>query len=228
VDAVRHLSRALLDRRLYKQIGTQDRPPKGPRATFEEWGSAEKRREIEEDAAQWAGLEHRWQVLLWVPPHEMRLKIAEVIVDAGGAGIMSFSEYERRGRGRGSDIYEAHFALWSVGVYIHPDYAADELIIRKVAARLAQRMNMTFTQFQDELGGRAYLWPDQLAAREVVASTMGTEEPDRRPDLVERLITQVRTEQVQARGPAADDSWASLYARYQGAAAGIEELNAQS
>jgi hypothetical protein len=172
-DGVRTLARSLLDRRLFKQVGTQDRPEKGPEQMFELWGGPDKRRQAEEDAARWAGLKHRWQVLLWVPPHTMRLKIADVLVDGGEAGIMRFYEYERRGRGRGTDIYEAHQALWSIGVYVDPQYATDALLVRKVVARLAQKMNITFTQFEKELGTEAYLWPDQLAARQVVASSLG-------------------------------------------------------
>jgi HD superfamily phosphohydrolase len=225
-EAVRHLARDVLDRRLFKQIGTQHRPPKGPERMVkdERWGTADRRREAEEDAARWAGLKHRWQVLLWVPPHTMRLKIADVLVDGGDAGIMRFFEYERQGRHRGTDIYEAHRALWSIGVYIDAEYAAEYLIVRKVIARLAQKMNITFTQFEDELGKHAYLWPHQLAARHKVEEVLGRDAVERRPDLVKHLIKQVRTEQVQARGPAADESWDALYARYQGAAEAIPDL----
>jgi HD superfamily phosphohydrolase len=223
-EAVRRLTRDLLDRRLYKQIGTQHRPPKGADKVVEEWGTADRRREAEEDAARWAGLKHRWQVLLWIPPHTMRLKIADVLVD-GEAGIMTFSEHESRGRGRGMDIYDAHRALWSIGVYIHPDYEDDQLARRRVLARLAHIMNMTFTQYEPELGKQAYLWPHRLAAREIVAGELTPDVVDRRPDLVEQLMESVKSEQVQARGPLADESWDALYARYKGAAAGIEELN---
>lgn len=223
-EGVRSLARSLLDRQLFKPVGTQHRPEKGPEQMFELWGSPDKRRETEEDAARWAGLAHRWQVLLWVPPHTMRLKIADVLVDGGESGIMRFYEYERRGSRRGTDIYEAHRALWSIGVYIAAEYTTDKLLVRKVVARLAQRMNITFTQFEKELGTKAHLWPDQLAARHVVASSLGEDEVDRRPDLVKRLMEQVQREQVQARGPRADDSWNALYSRYQGAAASVDEL----
>jgi HD superfamily phosphohydrolase len=223
-EGVRSLARSLLDRRLFKPVGTQHRPEKGPEQMFELWGSPDKRRETEEDAARWAGLTHRWQVLLWVPPHTMRLKIADVLVDGGEAGIMRFYEYERRGSRRGTDIYEAHRALWSIGVYIDPEHATDKLLVRKVVARLARQMNITFTQFEKELGTKAHLWPDQLAARQVVASSLGPGEVDRRPDLVKHLMEQVRREQVQARGPEADDSWSALFSRYQGAAASVDEL----
>jgi hypothetical protein len=229
-EAVRYLARAVLDRRLFKPIGRQHRPPKGPERMVKEekWGSPERRREAEEEAARWAGLKHRWQVLLWVPPPAMRLKIADVLVDGGDAGIMRFFEYERQGRNRGNEIYEAHRALWSIGVYIDAEYADDQLVIRKVIADLAKRMNITFAPFESELGKQAYLWPDALAAREIVAASLGADGADRRPDLVKELMEQVRTEQVQARGPAQEQSWDALYARYQGAAAAIDDLAGES
>ncbi len=225
-EGVRHLARDLLDRRLFKPVGTQHRPPRSPDWMFKKWGSADARRAVEEDAARWAGLSHRWQVLVWVPPEKMRLKIADVRVDGGDAGIMTFYEYERRGRGRGTDIYEAHRALWSIGVYLAPEYADDELIRRKVVARIAQQMNITFTQYESELGKQAYVWPDRLAASQLVRERLGADQVRRRPDLVMSLMDKVTTEQVQARGPSSDDSWDALYSRYQGAAGAIDELSA--
>ena len=35
-------------------------------------------------------------------------------------------------------------------------------------ARLAKKMNITFSHYESELGKRAYQWPDQLAAREAL------------------------------------------------------------
>jgi hypothetical protein len=74
------------------------------------------------------------------------------------------------------------------------------------------------------LGTKAYLWPDRLAARQVVADAKGVKEVDRHLDLVDELMRTVKREQVQARGPAADDSWGGLFSRYQGAAASVDGL----
>jgi HD superfamily phosphohydrolase len=215
-EGVRELASAVRDRRLFKRIGTQHSPPQSPDWMFKTWGGADKRRELEEDAARWAGLEHRWEVLLWIPPDKMRLKPAEVLVDTGD-GIMTFFEYEERGRGRGTDIYAAHRALWAVSVYLHPKYAEDELVQRKVIARLAQKMNITFSKYEKELGKQAYLWPDRLAAQ--VALEKETKALQPRPEeMVDDLMETVRTGQIRARSSSPDESWGSLYARYQGVA----------
>lgn len=219
IEGIRDLARAVRDRRLFKEIGTQHRPPAGVERMVQKWGDAEARRLVEEDAARWAGLAHRWQVLVWVPPPEMRLKIADVLVDAGEQGIMRFAEYEETRRRRGADIYDAHRSLWSIGVYIHPSYRDDRLAVRRVIVRLALKMNVTFTQYERELGRQAYLWPDTLAAREAVARRYGAEKVDQHSDLVKELMDRVRSEEVQARGPENDESWESLSARYLGAEA---------
>jgi HD superfamily phosphohydrolase len=221
LEAVRQLARGLQDRRIFKSVATQHRPPHGARRTFERWGTPEERRRLEEDAANWGGLEHRWQVLLWIPPETMRLKIADVLVDDGNA-LMTFFEYENRGRGRGSDIYKAHEALWAIGVYLAPEYARPEeqyLTRLKVVARIAKRLNITFTQFETDLGKHAYEWPDRVAAREAIRDVYDPQALKDRPSLVEDLLGAVQTAQVQARGgPPIDDpwseSWSSLFARY--------------
>jgi HD superfamily phosphohydrolase len=216
-EAVRRLARALLDRHLFKPVASQRNPPRGAKEMVKKLGSPDDRRRFEEDAAQWAGLDHRWQVLLWVPPELMRLKIADVLVDDGEA-IMTFFQYEERGKRRGSDIYEAHKALWEIAVYLDPEYArgdAGRLARRKVVARLAQRLNITFTQYEPTLGKRAYQWPERLAAREAVNLVRQDPElADEQPNLVEDLFKAAHGQQVQARGRQQDESWDALFARY--------------
>jgi HD superfamily phosphohydrolase len=225
VAAIRELARGLRERRLFKPVATQHRPPKGAKRMFDEWGSPDARRGVEEDAAVWAGLEHRWQVLLWVPPPKMRLKIADVLVD-DGEGVMTFFKYEEGGRGRGNDIYKAHEALWALGVYLVPMYArgpAEALARHKIVVRIAKRLNITFTQYEARFGKQAYLWPDILAAREAVKATYDARAVNEQPFLANDLLEAVQTNQVQARGlPPEDDpfaeSWDSMFARYRQAA----------
>jgi HD superfamily phosphohydrolase len=223
-EAIRRLARGLLDRRIFKPLASQPRPPKGAEGMLKDFGTPEARRILEEDAAQWAGLDHRWQVLLWIPPEEMRLKIADVYVDDGDA-IMTFFEYEDRRRGRGSDIYRAHRALWAVSVYLDPAYDRNGLEARRVVARLAKRLNITFPRFAREFGEHAYLWPDRLAAREAIRTRYGDEIAHSRPDLVDTLFRALQEQQVQARGPQIDDEpWDALFARYRAVAEAGPEL----
>jgi hypothetical protein len=136
---------------------------------------------------------------------------------------MKFHEYEQQGKRRGAEIYDAHRALWSIGVYIHPDYRDDELATRKVVAYLAREMNITFVEFESELGGTPHLWPDRLAARSVITERLGRKALDGREDLVTDLMGQVRTHLVQTRSHD-PDSWETLVGRYLGAAEGHPEL----
>jgi HD superfamily phosphohydrolase len=221
-QAVQRLARGVATRRLFKLVDAQKNVPRGPRATFERWGRPDERRKLEEEAAEWAGLEHRWQVLLWIPPPSMRMKIAEVLVD-DGAGILTFFQYEDKGKKRGQDIYDAHEALWEIAIYLDPTYALGEVETLKrlrVVAHIAQAMNVTFSRYENELGKRAYLWPDRLAAREAVKTQ--TDDPraaDDQPHLVDDLVKLVRRNEVQARGQSRlNESWDSLLARYQAVA----------
>jgi HD superfamily phosphohydrolase len=198
--AIRALARGLRDRRLFKAVAIQARPPKGARETYREWGSAKRRRQLEEEAAEWAGLEHQWQVLLWIPPPTMRLKVADVLVDDAGE-VLSFAEYESRGRGRGKEIYAAHENLWAAAVYLDGPYGRGksdgEVLARsRVVAYIAKRMNITFTgggDWEKKLGKEAHLWPIRLAAREAIVSVGQADrsELDRPSDLVESLMREV-------------------------------------
>src|SRR5262249_5426951 len=141
--------------------------------------------------------------------------IADVLVD-DGAAILTFAQYEKRGKNRGQDIYDAHEALWEIAIYLDPKYArgdAEGLKRRKVVARLAQKTNITFSHYASELGQRAYLWPDQLAAREALkVARSDPKAPDEQPQLVQDLLSLVRADAVQARrAPFTDESWDSLF-----------------
>lgn len=83
------LATDLRDRRLFKvaeRVGAGD---VSSRDLFEEYGAPVRRAEIEADAQQFAGLDDAPKVILWIPPPNMRLKLANVLVQQK-SGIAPF------------------------------------------------------------------------------------------------------------------------------------------
>jgi HD superfamily phosphohydrolase len=158
--AVHVLANELLDRRLFKRIGVQTDVPISPKEFHAKYGTREKRRTYEEDAADWADLTHSWKVLTWIPAHTMRLKVAGVLVD-DGSEIRRFVDHERRGDERGADIYRNHRHLWAVHVFVDQSVTKEQREV--VLARLAAQMGVRFPEL-DMLGPQPAEWPDMLAA----------------------------------------------------------------
>ena len=138
--AISRLATDVLNRRLFKRIGSFS-----PRANAQEvwtrFGSAEERRRIEQAAADYAGLDHSWYVVVWIPKPDMKLKAAQVLVNDRGT-ISRLSDLERSGHDRGSEIYEAHKALWAISIYVHPDATDDRRSV--VMAYIAEELGLTW------------------------------------------------------------------------------------
>lgn len=152
-------------RRLFKQVarvGPRDAPAE---TLWERYGSADKRAALEMGAQRFAKLRGGPKVILWLPPHEMRLKLAEVLV-SHSRGISPFVNYERAGRGRGSEIYDAHEALWAAYVFVHPEVKRDPRAVDHVVAYLAREMGVLWEGFA-HLGNRTDQWPLRLAIAEI-------------------------------------------------------------
>jgi HD superfamily phosphohydrolase len=158
--AVNTLAKELLDRRLFKRIGVQADVPISPQDFHRRYGTKERRREYEEDAADFADISHSWKVLTWIPAHTMRLKVAGVLVD-DNSEIRRFVDHERRGDERGADIYRDHLHLWAVHVFV--DQSVTEAQREVVLARLASRVGVRFPELAF-LGSQPAEWPDMLAA----------------------------------------------------------------
>jgi HD superfamily phosphohydrolase len=153
------LARALLDRDLYHHTANAA----GAYAAhdlFKEFGGVEKRTELERGAAAYAGIDDATKVILWVPGPEMRLKLAEVLVDHGH-GIAKFVDYSEKG----SDIYSAHKELWTISLFTDREVAEPQR--RAVAAWLAKKMGIAWDRYQRELGTDTSAWPETLAAMTV-------------------------------------------------------------
>lgn len=139
-----NLADGLLNRNLYKLIGHY-----GNRAVADRLynmygnpsvdGSRRRLRELEEGAAKYAGLAHKWHTLLWIPKPSMRLKAADVLVD-DGKGVSTMLARDKAGANRGKEIYDAHESLWSLNVYAHPSVAGDETKRQVVLAWLASEL----------------------------------------------------------------------------------------
>jgi hypothetical protein len=134
------LSSGVLDRALFKPIGyaaaASDRALAG--RLFDEWKDRDKRRQLEESAARCAGLDRRWQCVIWIPAPKMRLKVAEVLVDQDGR----INQLDRVGNERARDIYRAHEQLWSVSVFAHADVASDARTSSILLAFLGEELGL--------------------------------------------------------------------------------------
>lgn len=159
------LAEDLALRRLFKpvtRVGPRDAPAE---ALWESFGDPDARTALELGAQRFARLGNDPQVIVWLPPLEMRLKLAEVLV-RHSRGISPFVSYERAGRRRGSEIYDAHEALWAAYVFVHPEVRRNQKAVDRVVAYLAREMGVRWEGF-DHLGDRPDQWPLRLAIAEI-------------------------------------------------------------
>jgi hypothetical protein len=158
------LSEGLLSRSLYKRIGRQAHTRKPREDFFKLWAPPDARRRAEQQAARFAEVGPAWHILLWIPPPDMRLKVAGVLVD-DGLEIQRFVDREKEtGKRRGVDIYEAHEQLWEVTVYAHPALARRSPACRLVLASLSADLDLNLLPDDRELRDhKPHEWPDRLA-----------------------------------------------------------------
>lgn len=188
--AARGMATDLLNRRLYRHAADAAHAY-AAEDLYAEFGSAERRRELERTAAEHAGLAQPWQVIVWVPGPDMRLKLAELLVDHG-QGIAKFKDYSPLG----SDIYNAHRQLWKIGVFTHPD--VNDKDVRAVLAKLAQKMGICWDGLEMQLGKDPDSWPFQLAAMEVF-------DTDHMDHQVQELVNLARDGEISSRQGENDD-----------------------
>ena len=119
-DAVGQLATSVLDRKLFKQVGRVHDLGLAQRL-HDRFGRRDARRALEEGAARCAGIADRWKVVLWLPAPDMRLKVAEVLVDQDG----KINALDKVGNERANDIYRSHQQLWAVSVFAHGEVTED-------------------------------------------------------------------------------------------------------
>jgi len=163
--AVSILSTDLLERRLYKRIARQSHTRQDRKDFCDEFRGLDARRRLEQRAARFAGVDPAWYVALWVPPPNMRLKVADVLVD-DGREVRKFVEREGELHQRGADIYRLHERLWEVSVYVHRALTAEQQ--DKVLASLSADLDMAFIRPEADMSNELFEsppheWRDRLA-----------------------------------------------------------------
>lgn len=146
---IANLSEMVLARELFKTLGRADSEADLAVADkiHKTWGSSEKRRELEEGAARFAGITPRWRIVLWVPGPKMRPKPAGVLVEREGR-VAALADMPESVSGDAKSIVEQHRRLWGVAAYVHSDVRAP----LQRAAALAWLRDATGLAFRDEEG----------------------------------------------------------------------------
>ena len=126
-QAVARLAAGVLHRELYKRAGrTNDAARANAAKLHEKYRGADVRRKLEQDAARFAGLDHRTHVVVWVPAPTMRKKTAKVLVDDGHTISTLDDHLKNAGRRNAEDIYQDHAHLWAISVYVHPSVSPEQ------------------------------------------------------------------------------------------------------
>lgn len=159
LKASSRLAGDLRDRRLYRiaaEVGVEDVSPDD---IYKSFGKPADRAALEAEAQRFASLGREPRVILWIPEPDMRLKLAEVLVQQP-AGIAPFVTYERSRSRRGSEIYDAHERLWRAYVFVRRDVGwAEEQMI---SAFLGRHMGIRWEKHR-YLGEHPDQWPLRLA-----------------------------------------------------------------
>jgi hypothetical protein len=145
--AIGSLCRGVLDRQLYKRIGSSTPMDRDlAEGTSRRYGAPDDRRRLEIEAADFLGLSDRWHLVLWIPSPRMGLKEAEVLV-GGGGHVSTLHRYSHRVR----EIYDMHEDLWAIGVYVHSDLRKDTLRSEVLLAWLREKLGLRgWTRAQPE------------------------------------------------------------------------------
>ena len=165
-QAIKVLAEQLRFREHFRMLAHAGGPEVIPSARdkYEQFGSAEERRKLERAAAKWAGLDPAWKVVLWVPSPEMRLKLADVLIEDRGMISTLAARYDDA-----RVIAKRHEELWTVRVYAAPELRADERMVNRLLSYIHDRMKLPFYKAD----GTPVISSNRLAAEEV-ASEVGT------------------------------------------------------
>ena len=141
-----------------------------PKDVHTRYGDPAERAKLEAEAQHFAGLGTEPRVILWIPPPDMRLKLANVLVKQK-MEVAPFVTYERNRSQRGSEIYDAHEKLWASYVFVRRDVSESEE--KMVSAFLAWRMGIRWERHR-YLGDHPDRWPLRLAVAQEFEAGFGS------------------------------------------------------
>ncbi|HZU72995.1 MAG TPA: hypothetical protein VE990_09530 [Acidimicrobiales bacterium] len=122
------------------------------------FGSAMRRRQLERSATKWASIKPSWSVVLWIPGPNMRLKLADVLIEDRGMISKLVDRYEDA-----AIIARRHQELWAIRIYATDEVRLDEDAREIVLARLRDEMGLPFVNSQ----GAPVISTSRLAAERV-------------------------------------------------------------
>ena len=163
--AISTLATDLLNRQLFKRIARQRHIRESREEFCEKFSTPEVRRRLEQQAARFAGVEAGWHIAVWVPPADMRLKVADVLVD-DGRETRKFVEREGELYKRGAEIPKLHEQLWAVSVYAHDsvsDVRRERLLVSLSADLDIALIDRDVALHPEVVVHPPYEWPDRLA-----------------------------------------------------------------
>lgn len=162
-QVIAQLASELQDRRLFVEAGRSNARQAPAGELSKKYKSPAQRLKLERELAEYAEIEP-WQVAVWLPPKDMHLKVAKVLV-YDGSSVEPFDQYEAYGRKRGAELDDLHRGLWAVTVFVHDSVSMNQR--REILVRLAQRSGIRWDGMRDEFGPSTERWPEELAAQEV-------------------------------------------------------------
>lgn len=178
------LASALLRRHLFSvagRVGLKDAPG---RLLFEQYGAAERRIALQDDAQRFAELGREPKVLLWLPDPKMRLKLAKVLVD-DGRHINEFNFFEDARGGRGDDIYRADRHLWALWVFIRRDVPQEDR--EAVLIYLADRLGVAWEKLRNSYGSESWTWLPRWGLKSLLGRTPTDEQVETALRTVEEI-----------------------------------------
>jgi HD superfamily phosphohydrolase len=203
LEKVSKLARELLDRKLFPEIARCDARAAPATELRKKYKKPKKRLKLERELAEYAEIEP-WQVSIWLPPEEMHLKVAKVLV-FDGSSVTPFDKHELHGRKRGADLDDLHRSLWAINVLVHSSVSEEQR--EEILVRLAQLWGIRWDNLAANYGDNTDRWPDELAVKRL--ANVHNKSPE------EAMSLLAQAERVPARsGGASPTVFAAVQARY--------------
>jgi len=202
LQTVSQLAQELIDRKLFPEIARCHAGSAPASELREKYKHPHKRLAQERELAEYAEIAP-WQVAIWLPPEEMHLKVAKVLV-FDGSSVTPFDKHELHGRKRGAELDDLHRSLWTINVFVHASVSSEAR--EEILVRLAQRWGIRWPELAGDYGENTDRWPDELSAKRLAKEfNRSSEDAAALLDEVEAVPTR------QSDNPA---TFAAVHARY--------------